>query len=139
MSLYRDSYPGLQENQARIYVKFSPAGVHSAFWALFDTGAHFCLLNKTVAGLVQDHLTESLGVFRVRTAYGPVQGGLYLHRIKLLAEVGESLDIDATVFIPPEWQGPCFLGYAGAMDRINFAINPGANEIRFGALPDTRG
>ncbi len=92
------------------------------------------MLNETVARLVEDHLTESLGTFRVRTAYGPLEGELYLHRIKLLAEIGDSLDIDATVFVPPGWQGPCFLGYAGVLERIHFAIHPGTNQFRFGSL-----
>ncbi|MCP4660388.1 MAG: hypothetical protein GY856_33725, partial [bacterium] len=52
-SLYRDSHPTLRESQPRIYVKFRPAGVPIVFWALLDTGAHFCLLNEEVAGLVQ--------------------------------------------------------------------------------------
>ena len=132
MSLYRDSFPGRREDQPRIYVKFRPDGADSSYWALLDTGAHFCLLNETVADVIRDHLTESLGSFAVQTPYGRVHGELYLHRIKLIAEVGMSLDIDVTLFTPPEWQGPCFLGYAGAMDRVHFAVNPLANQLRFG-------
>ena len=133
-SRFRDSYPGRREQQARIYVKFCPEGVDAAFLALFDTGGHFCLLNETVAGLVRDRLTEGLGPFTVRTPYGTVSGDLYLHRIKIIAEIGESLDIEATVFIPPDWDGPCFLGYTGASDRFQFAVSPGENLFRFGTL-----
>ncbi len=131
-SLYRDSHPTLHESQPRIYVKFRPAGVPIVFWALLDTGAHFCLLNEEVAGLVQSRLTQGLGLFRVKTAHGLVQGQLYRHPITLPADVGESLDIDATIFVPPGWQGPCILGYAGVLDRVVFMVNPWGNLFCFG-------
>lgn len=131
-SRYLDSHPGFAEAQPRIYVKFRPEGVDTLFWALLDTGAHFFLLNETVAGFLRDHLGDSLGSFTVRTAYGPVEGELYRHRVTLAAEVGESLDIDATVFLPPGWQGPCFLGYAGVLERARFGVDPGENRFSFG-------
>ena len=104
------------------------------FWALLDTGAHYCLLNETVARLVEDHLTEGLGPFNVRTAYGPTKGELYRHQITLIAEAGESLDMGAIVFVPSGWQGPCFLGYTGVLDRVLFAVNPRDNLFYFGPL-----
>ena len=111
-----------------------PAGLDAAFYALLDTGAHFCLLNEAVAGLLQDHLSEGLGSVTLRTAYGPAHGELYRHQITLVADEGESLDIEATVFVPSGWNGPCFLGYAGVFDRVLFAINPGLNLFYFGSL-----
>ena len=133
-SRYQDARPESGEAQARIYVKFRLAAVDVSFWALLDTGADFCLLNETAAGFVRDHLAEGLGPFAVRTAYGLLEGQLYRHQITLLAEVGKSVDIEATVLIPPEWQGPCFLGYAGALDHVHFGINPSRNQFSFSAL-----
>lgn len=106
----------------------------SLFWALLDTGAHFCLLNEAAAVFLGEALTEELGAFEVRTPYGLIEGELYRHPITLIAEVGESLDIDTTIFIPPGWQGPCFLGYAGALERVRFAIDPRGNHFSFGSL-----
>ena len=131
---YQDAHPEIKEVHPRIYVKFRPAAVDVSFWALLDTGSHFCLLNETVAGFLGDHLVDSLGRFTVRTAYGPIEGQLYRHQITLLAEVGQSADIDATVFIPPDWRGPCFLGYAGALDHVHFGVNPGRDQFSFSAL-----
>lgn len=133
-SRYRDSHPAFPEPQPRIYVKFRPKGVDVLFWALLDTGAHFCLLDTTVARLLGDQLNESLGTFSVRTARGTVHGDLYRHAITLVAESGNSLDVEATVFVPPEWQGPCFLGYAGVLERVRFAIDPRGNRFHFGEL-----
>jgi hypothetical protein len=108
--------------------------VDYSFWALLDTGAHFCLLNETAAEFARDRLVEGLGPFAVRTAYGLLEGQLYRHQITLLADVGISVDIEATVLVPPEWQGPCFLGYAGALDHLHFGINPDRNQFSFSAL-----
>lgn len=134
ISRYLDSHPGFPESQPRIYVKFRPAGVNVLFWALLDTGAHFCLLNEGTAGLVRDGLAEDVGTFSVLTAFGPVQGPLYRHQITVIAEAGKSLDVDATVFAPTGWQGPCVLGYAGLLERMRFAIDPRGSQFGFGAV-----
>ena len=105
-----------------------------SFWALLDTGAHFCLLNETVTGFVRDQLVDGLGTFVVRTAYGSLEGELFRHGITLVAEVGKSVDIEATVFVPPGWKGPCFLGYSGALDRIRFAIDPRDSLFSFSPI-----
>ncbi len=44
------------------------------------------------------------------------------------------MDIEANVFVVPGWQAPCFIGYAGALDRVRFAIDPSANRFYFGPL-----
>jgi len=133
-SRYQDAHPDVKEAQPRIYVKFRPFGVDFSFWALVDTGAHFCLLNETVAAFVREHLGKGIGPFTVRTAYGPVEGQLFRHSMTLLAEIGRSVDIEVTVFIPPNWRGPCFLGYAGALDHVHFGINPERNQFSFSGL-----
>lgn len=131
MSRYQDSHPDRREAEPRIYVKIQPAGLDVSFWTLLDTGGHFCLLNETVASLLGDQLIGEVGTFFVRTAYGPIEGPMYRHPVALVAEVGESLDIDATVFVPPGWQGPCILGYAGVLERVRFAVDPSTNEFCF--------
>ncbi len=138
-SRYQDSHPGFPEAQPRIYVKFRLGDASFSFWALLDTGAHFCLLNEAAAASIRGSLTEGLGAFTVRTSHGPIEGELYRQRITLLAEAGESLDIDATVFIPPGWQGPCFLGYAGVLERVRFAVDPKANQFSFGDFQNREG
>lgn len=132
---YHDGFPGLWEAKPRIYVEFLPGNVSTSFLALLDTGGHYCILSQDVADLVEDQLTDPLGEDELRTAYGLVKGELYLLSIKLLAEVGEHLDLDAVVFIAPDWHGPSFLGYSGMLDRIRFAVDPHVNRFSFGRLP----
>ncbi len=135
-SEYSDSFPGFPEDLARIYVRFRPQGADSrlSFLALVDTGAHYCILNEGVAELVRDQLTEDVGEVRLRTAQGPVAGKLYLHRIEILAEVGDNVEFESTILVCPDWQAPCFLGYAGALDRIRFAVNPERNHFKCSPL-----
>ncbi len=100
--------------------------------ALLDTGGHYCILSKDVAASIQGHFGECLDEVDLRTAYGLIRGKLYRHRITLIAEAGDSLDIDATVFVSPEWRWSSFLGYTGILDRIRFAADSPANEFFFG-------
>ena len=79
-------------------------------------------------------LSDALDSLTLRTAHGPVRGALYRHRIEFLAEEGPNLDIEATLFISPEWHAPCFLGYSGVLERIRFAIHPQTNRFLFAPL-----
>lgn len=135
-SEYSDAFPGLPEAHPRIYVRFRPQGVDPglSLLGLVDTGAHYCILNQGGTELVGNLLTENVGEMRLRTAYGTMQGTLYLHRIEFLAEVGDNIDIEVTVLSCPGWQGPCFLGYAGVLDRLRFAVDPSKNHFKLSPL-----
>lgn len=131
---YLDAHPGREEPLARIYVRLQLEGLPTEFLALLDTGGHYCLLNEEMANLVREHLTAPLGEVTLRTAFGPIRGELFLHRLRAIAEEGDSLDIEVTVFIPTGWQGPSILGYTGGLDRIRFAVDPEANCLYVGPL-----
>lgn len=131
---YFDGYPGAREAQPRIYVKLRPAGSDASFLALLDTGAHYCILNTTASEMVGDQLVDNLGDFAVHTAHGLVRGPLYRHTVTLVAQEGKSLDLDAIVFVPPDWEAPCYLGYAGALQHARFGIDPRHNRFSFGTL-----
>jgi hypothetical protein len=66
-----------------------------------------------------------------------IRGSLWQVRIELQADLGESLVVDSTAFIPDEsidWPLPDFLGLDGFLDRIRFAVDPEENLFYFGAL-----
>ncbi len=134
-SEYLDTIPGQPEPYPRIYVPFRPEGVGSelSFLALADTGAHFCILNAGVADLIQDQLGESIGELVLRTAHGLVEGRLYTHRIQLIADQGDHLSFDSTLFLSPDWQSSNFLGYVGALERVRFAVDCPRNRFYFGS------
>ncbi len=59
-----------------------------------------------------------------------IHGRLVRAELQLIAEVGESLAINATVFVSRDWQGPNFIGY-GFLERVRFAIDPGQDQNHF--------
>ncbi len=79
-------------------------------------------------------MTDSLGHERLRTAYGPIEGELWILPIRFLAEEGEHVDLEVVGFVAPDWHGPSFLGYTGALDRLRFGIDPYLNRFFFGPL-----
>ncbi len=78
---------------------------------------------------------DHLGPADLRTAHGVLAGELCKHGITLIAKRGRPLEIDATIFVSADWQDPCFLGYAGVLERLRFAVDPYANRFFFGPLP----
>ena len=131
---YLDAHPEIREPLPRIYLEFLPEGTDISFVALMDSGGHYCILNADVVNEIGHCLTESFGQTRLRTSYGTYRGDLYIHGITLVAQQGDPLRFDATVFVSPEWEGPCFIGYTGALDRMCSALNPWDNRFYFGPL-----
>jgi len=62
-----------------------------------------------------------------------VEGRLERTAVSILADEGDSLDIEATAFVSPDWKDVTFLGYSGLLERIRFAIDPRENLFYFGA------
>ena len=48
--------------------------------------------------------------------------------------VGGPFEVEATIFVSPDWSGGNFLGYEGLFQRIRFAIDPEANFFYFGQI-----
>ena len=83
-------------------------------------------------------LNEQLGLFetsspvKLHTASGLMTGSLTRHPITLAAQDGEDLEIDATLFVCKDWRRENFLGYAGFLQRMRFAVDPWLNKFYFG-------
>ena len=69
---------------------------------------------------------------RLSTRLGVLQGQLIRLPVTLVADEGESLDLEAQFFVSPEWRGGTFLGYTGFLDRIRIALDSPANLFYFG-------
>jgi hypothetical protein len=73
-----------------------------------------------------------------------LQGMLHRVSLTLPAEVGNSLTIDATAFVPQlaphqEWSlnFQCVLGMLNCLERLRFAVDPSSDTFYFGELaPD---
>jgi hypothetical protein len=63
---------------------------------------------------------------------GMIHGALYRETIRISADEGQPLDVEATIFVSPDWRGPNFIGYQGLLQRIRFAVDPETNLFYFG-------
>jgi len=129
---YRDFDPENASRKQGFYVRVAfPGSARGGVYALVDTGTPYCIFNTAQV--------ETLGLsfntgerIALRTAYGPFEGTVQRVTIQLIAEEGESLNIDASVFVAQDWHLGNFLGYTGFLERFRFAIDPGTNAFYFG-------
>jgi hypothetical protein len=137
MAHYADHYPG-QYDTARIVVLIS-VGNLPPMEAVVDTGAPWCILDPSLAELLED-LEHDTGAQsqQLQTHWGPIEGQLHRVTVSLLADEGNSLEFETTVLVPilpPEatWDRPNFIGLNNFLGRIRFAVDPDANAFYFGA------
>lgn len=129
---YLDQGAQAGEGSAKIFVRIAPEGFGGPVLAQLDTGAAWSVLNAEIA--------EALGLLggdgeqiKIGTREGVVDGRLEDATLTLLAQHGESVVVNARVFVSREWQGQTFLGYMGLLERIRFALDPQANDFYFGS------
>jgi hypothetical protein len=130
---YYDHLPQRSEPTAKVYVRILFEGLDRLVTAQVDTGAAWSAVGSDVA--------EELGLFghpgdaaRMRTSFGVKEGVLVRVPLRLMAEEGESLDVNGTFFVCPDWpEGLTFLGYSGLLDSIRFALDPQVNDFYFGS------
>jgi len=126
---------GRSVGSAKICIKVVPGEWESPVLAVLDTGADWSVVNTEIA--------EDLGLFGIEgesivlsTRFGTIAGSLVPAPMTLIADEGDSLRIDATVFISPDWprKAGTFLGYSGLLERIRFAVDPQRNDFFFGPI-----
>lgn len=99
--------------------------------AQLDTGAAWSILNQEVAEAIS--LLNGQGEPKtISTRLGPFTGRLERTQIQILADFGDALSVQATVFVSPDWTGGNFIGYSGFLERIRFAIDPRESLFYFG-------
>ncbi len=69
----------------------------------------------------------------IHSRHGPTTGKLVRVGATLVAEEGESVDLEATVFVSEDWTAGTFVGYSGLLERVAFAIEPATSSIYYGA------
>ena len=100
--------------------------------AMVDTGAPWCIFEPSIGRDIQDRLSALSGTSVLDTRLGRFEGRLYLGSVTLLADEGEDLDVETTIFLCPDWPGGNFVGYQGFLDRFCSGLNPNRNKFFFG-------
>ena len=105
--------------------------------AVVDTGSPYSILDPLIAKQIGFSPEMALERTAVTVRGAKLRGSLIRLSTTLQAEVGENLTIDSTTFIPDseeQWnQFPSFIGQAGFLERIRFAIDPNTNTFYFGS------
>lgn len=129
----RSRYDELQGRggELKIVVRIKPLGWDEVIEARLDTGAAWSMLDREIAeGLA---LLDGDGEMKeIKTWAGVFVGRLERVPILLLGDAGESLRIEATMWVSPEWSLGNFLGYRGLLERIRFGLDPDDRTFYFG-------
>jgi hypothetical protein len=132
-SRFLDRASGSHEPAAKIFVKIEPESLGVVILAQLDTGAPWSILEPEVADALS--LLNGEGApARISTRRGEFDGRLQRTRLSIVADEGESLGVEATVWVSPEWPERSFLGYGGLLERIRFAVDPDDNSFYFGPI-----
>jgi hypothetical protein len=111
--------------------------------AILDTGAPWCILNPEDAAPLKIETRADCEPTTPLWVRGMLYSGVICRiPLTLQADVGESLTLEASVFIPTlkrgeYWTHPNFLGLSGFLNRIRFAVDPKQNHFYFGPMDDT--
>ena len=132
-SRYSDRAPGSREPTAKIFVKIRVEPLGGPILAQLDTGAAWSMLDAEIAEAMA-LLSGGGEPARIRTKDGPFAGRLERASLEIVADEGEALSFEATVWVSPDWRGGTFLGYAGLLDHIRFAVDPRDDSFHFGPL-----
>ncbi len=107
---------------------------------VLDTGAPYVILAPYLAphlGIDPAHALDQARIVHRGISY---YGGLHRLALEFPAGQGESLTVEATAFVPEQdaaeaWGDlPSFLGMAGCLERLCFALDPGSDAFYFGPL-----
>jgi hypothetical protein len=131
---YVDAPKTYPVSEARIVVPVTPESVAEPVLAVVDTGAHWCIFEPFAAKILARSFQPIQRQVALSTRLGVLHGALYREMIRIPADEGEPLDVEATVFVSPDWQGPSFIGYQGLLERIRFAVDPETNLFYFGRI-----
>lgn len=108
--------------------------------AMVDTGAPYVVCAPRLVRQIPLDTTSALERKTILIRGSWVSGYLYRLAVRFLAETGDSLAVDATVFLPDlEWEEtwghlPSFIGWGGCLERMRFAVDPGSDTFYFGPL-----
>jgi len=101
---------------------------------MIDTAAPWCIFASPIGRSIRDHFQPISEILSLSTRLGNFRGRLYLVPLSFPVVQGESLEIEATVFVSADWSGENFLGYEGFLQRIRFAVDPENNLFYFGRI-----
>ncbi len=123
------------EPTPKIFVKILVGIAPIPLLAQLDTGAAWSVLDGEIAEALGflEHKGPTVGL---STRAGTIRGSLIRTPLTLVADEGESYELEATLFASRDWAFGNFLGYSGLLERVRFAVDPETNDFYFGGIHD---
>jgi len=132
-SRFTDRAPGSEEPTPKIFIRIQPEALGGVIFAQLDTAAAWTIFDASVAEALS--LLDGTGdLIPLSTRKGQFRGRLARTPLDIVADEGESLTVEATVWVCPDWTHGTFLGYAGLLERIRFALDPSNDFFYFGPI-----
>jgi hypothetical protein len=129
---YRDFNREHVSSKTAIYVQVVlPIHTGISVYAVVDTGTPYCIFETEILEALGFSFNNGESI-TLNTAYGSFRGTIQRLTIRLVAEQGDSLDVDSSVFVTGEWWYGNFVGYSGFLERFRFAVDAATNSFYFG-------
>jgi len=125
--------PGPPERTSKILVKIQAESIDGVVFAQLDTGAAWSILDAEIAETLSLLDGEGQPV-TMSTRLGKVNGRLERTSLAIIADEGESISVEATICVSPDWHAGNFLGYGGLLERLRFAVDASDNSFYFGTM-----
>ncbi|HKV42063.1 MAG TPA: hypothetical protein VJX67_22855 [Blastocatellia bacterium] len=108
--------------------------------AIIDTAAPYLICSPDLAERLNLGPADALESLDILIRGTRIRGGSHRAEFTLFASEGASLSVEATAFVPDAAHNfgahhPSFIGYAGCLERMRFAIDPHTETFYFGPLP----
>jgi hypothetical protein len=131
---YVDAHRSYPAAEARIIIPVTIESVDEPVLSVVDTGAPWCIFEPIVAKALTRKFVPLQRQVSLSTRLGLIHGALFRTGVTIPTDEGKSLDVEATVFVSPDWPGPNFIGYQRLLQRIRFAVDPETNLFYFGSI-----
>lgn len=104
-----------------------------------DTGGVYLVCDPEIADLLELDLRDGLDATKLLIRGVEVRGALHRVSLTLLAQQGQSLELEVTAFIPclqsdEPWYLPPVMGLVGCLERLRFAVDPTTDMFYFGSI-----
>ncbi len=118
---------------SRIIVEVRLEGVRTLeTTAMLDTAAPYMICRRDLAEFLGLEYSREGDTDKINIRGATVEGSLHRVPLSFLAEQGEDLTIEASVFVPRYVELPhSFIGLTSCLESIYFAVDP-LNEVFFG-------
>jgi len=91
--------------------------------ALLDTGAQYSVIGKEVYAAQSQILQPTGEIVKMSTRRGLIKGALERLELSLVANIGESLNLETVFFLSEEWTGPTVIGFS-TLAQMRMALDP---------------